>query len=42
MTKEEYEPTGDVDTDMAYIKDYYRQFPHAARYPDKFIIDPAS
>lgn len=42
MIKEEYEPTGDVDTDMAYIKDYYRQFPHAARYPDKFIIDPAS
>ena len=32
-----YQPTGDVDVDMKAIREYYSQWKHAARYPDKFI-----
>ena len=32
-----YQPTGDVDADMKAIRDYYSEWKHAARYPDKFI-----
>ena len=31
----EFEPSGDVDADMAAIKDYYKAF--HAKFPDKFV-----
>lgn len=36
IIKEEYEPTGNSDADMAYIRNYYSKFSNAARYPKKF------
>lgn len=39
IIRKEYQPTGDVDRDMSFIKDYYRNFPDAALYPEKFIIN---
>ncbi len=32
-----YQPTGNVETDMKAIREYYSQWKHAARYPDKFV-----
>lgn len=32
-----YNPTGDVETDMNAIREYYSHWRHAARYPEKFI-----
>lgn len=37
IISEEYHPTGDIDTDMEFIRGYYSQFGYAARYPAKFI-----
>lgn len=34
--KEEYSPTGDIKTDMDYIRKFYDRHADAARYPDKF------
>lgn len=34
----EYEPSNNIEVDMAAIKAYYAQYPSAARYPDKFKI----
>lgn len=31
-------PSGNVDEDMLYIKQYYAKFENAAKYPDKFIM----
>ena len=36
IIKEEYQPTGDVETDMDNIRQFYSQYGYAARYPDKF------
>lgn len=36
IIRDEYEPTGNVDTDMSHIKKYYSKFTDAARYPEKF------
>lgn len=38
VIEKEYLTTGDVDKDMAAIKDYYRNASEAARYPAKFTI----
>lgn len=38
IIREEYNPTGNVEADMAFIKNYYSQFKDAARYPDKFAV----
>lgn len=38
LISEKYNPTGDVDTDMAAIKSYYSKYTNAARYPEKFQI----
>lgn len=34
--RREFTPTGDAEADLNAIRDYYRQFDTAARYPDKF------
>ena len=36
IIKEEYQPTGDVDTDMRNIRSFYSDYGYAARYPEKF------
>ena len=36
LIKEEYNPTGNIDEDLAAIRKYYSQFDNAARYPSKF------
>ena len=36
IIKEEYQPTGDVDTDMRNIRRFYSDYGYAARYPEKF------
>lgn len=38
LIKEEYKYTGDINTDMKNIKEYYSQFPEAAKFPEKFTI----
>ena len=38
IIRDEYNPTGDIDTDMRYIKNYYAQYANAAKYPEKFTI----
>lgn len=38
LITKEYIPTGDIDKDMTAIKDYYRDFKDAGRYPDKFEV----
>lgn len=40
MIDREYRPTGNVDHDMHYIKQYYSRF--QAKYPDKFLTDDVS
>lgn len=35
----EFYPSGDMAADMKMIKDFYSNYKHAARYPDKFMID---
>lgn len=37
MIDKVYQPTGDVETDMKAIREYYSHWRNAARYPDKFI-----
>lgn len=36
IIKEEYEPTGDVEADMAYIRGFYSSHGEGALYPEKF------
>lgn len=36
IIEEEYHPTGNIETDMHYIRDYYSGYGYAARYPEKF------
>lgn len=38
IIKEQFTPTGDVEADMAYVKNYYAQWKDAAKYPEKFCI----
>lgn len=33
---EEFYPSGDLESDMIFVKKYYSQFDLAAKYPDKF------
>lgn len=39
IIRDSFTPTGDVDRDMAVVKQYYSQFPDAAKYPDKFTTE---
>ena len=34
---EEFTPTGNIDEDLKFVRNYYSQFKNSARYPDKFI-----
>ncbi len=36
IIKEEYNPTGDLQTDLHFIRRYYNSFADVARYPEKF------
>lgn len=36
IIRDEYTPTGDVEKDMEWIRNYYSAFKSAARFPDKF------
>lgn len=38
MITEEYLPSGDIETDMAYVRKYYSKFGYAAKYPEKFDL----
>lgn len=38
IIKDEFWPTGDVETDMQTVKNYYRQYANAAKYLDKFAL----
>ena len=38
MISEEVALTGNIETDMKTVKDYYSAFPDAARYPEKFSV----
>ncbi len=38
IIKEEFNPTGDIPSDMARVKEYYSRFTQAAKYPDKFTV----
>ncbi|MCH5227484.1 MAG: 1-acyl-sn-glycerol-3-phosphate acyltransferase [Muribaculaceae bacterium] len=37
LIKEEYIPTGNYESDLKNIREYYSHFKSAAKYPDKFI-----
>ncbi|MDE6384283.1 MAG: 1-acyl-sn-glycerol-3-phosphate acyltransferase [Paramuribaculum sp.] len=37
LIEETFTPTGDIDSDLRRVKDYYRPF--AGKYPDKFSAD---
>lgn len=38
IIRDEYEPTGDIEKDLAQIKKYYSDKKEVARYPDKFAV----
>ena len=38
IIRDEFIPSGDIDADMQYVKEYYANFPDAAKYPDKFSV----
>ncbi|MBD5200721.1 MAG: acyltransferase [Bacteroidales bacterium] len=38
LITEEYWPTGDVETDMRAIKNFYKKYSNAGKYPDKFAV----
>lgn len=38
IIRDEIVPSGNVEEDMKRVKNYYAQFPNAAKYPDKFSI----
>lgn len=39
IIRDEFFPSGDVEKDLNFVKNYYRDFAYAAKYPDKFTID---
>lgn len=36
IIRDEFIPSADLEADMARVREYYRQWRHAARYPEKF------
>lgn len=38
IIRDEFIPSGDIEADMRYVKEYYAKFPDAAKYPDKFSV----
>lgn len=39
IIRDQFTPTGDVEKDMAFVKNYFSHWKQAARYPDKFTTD---
>lgn len=37
LLEREFAPTGDFETDLRAIKDYYKQFKDAGKHPDRFL-----
>lgn len=42
LIEKEFIPSGDIEEDMRAIKEYYSQFPNAAKYPDLFSVADSS
>lgn len=38
IIKEEFIPSGDIDKDMKFVKNFYAPYTKAAKYPEKFTI----
>jgi 1-acyl-sn-glycerol-3-phosphate acyltransferase len=38
IIRDQFTPSGDIEADMAYVKNYYKDYSYAARYPQKFKI----
>lgn len=38
IIRDRYNPTGDVEKDMAWVKNYYKKWSDAAKYPEKFSV----
>lgn len=38
IIRDEFVPVKDIKEDMAYVKNYYKSFKDAARYPEKFEL----
>lgn len=38
IIKDEFQPSGDIEKDMAFVKNYYSYFDKAAKYPEKFSV----
>ena len=36
IIRDSFEPTGNIEHDMDYVKRYYAKYKDAAKYPDKF------
>lgn len=39
IIRDTFTPSGNVDEDMAFVKDYYRQYGNVAKYPNKFTTE---
>lgn len=38
IIRDSFIPSGDIDKDMAYVKNYYAPYRDAAKYPEKFTV----
>ncbi len=38
IIRDEFHPSGDIDADMKFVKNYYSLVGNVARYPEKFIV----
>lgn len=38
IIKDEYLPTGDIEIDMKFVKNYYSHYIEAGKYPEKFAL----
>ena len=39
IIRDEFYPSGNVEKDLEYVKNYYRKFDFAAKYPENFTLD---
>jgi 1-acyl-sn-glycerol-3-phosphate acyltransferase len=38
IIRDEFRPTGNIESDLQRVKDYYSEWKEAARYPEKFTV----
>ena len=38
LVKDEYIPTGNIEKDMDFVKEYYSAYKNAGKYPEKFTV----